>query len=284
MNRRKVLSERWWRFVSGAAACSLIVVLAFIVTIIFLKGFRALTPAMVFTTPKGGYYFGGEGGVLNAIAGSGFIGMGATLLAILVGVPAALFINVYLVRHLRTRNAIRYLLDALWGIPSIVYGAFGFTLMLYMGMNASLLAGVITVALLVTPIMVRTFDEVLCNVPRGLQEAALALGMTRIETAFRVMFRQGFPGFITAVLLAFGRGIGDAASVLFTAGYTDLIPVNLDEPTATLPLSIFFQLSSPIPEVRERAFAAAAILTIIILVVSIAARYLSGKYAKSIIK
>jgi phosphate transport system permease protein len=131
---------------------------------------------------------------------------------------------------------------------------------------------------------VRTFDEVLSKIPIGMQESVLAMGSTKTETAFKIMLKQGFPGLITAILLAFGRGIGDAASVLFTAGYTDLIPTYLDEPAATLPLAIFFQLSSPIPEVRERAYAAAAILTIIILIISLSARALSRRYSKTIIK
>jgi phosphate transport system permease protein len=190
----------------------------------------------------------------------------------------------YLVKLKRTQNTIRYFLDALWGIPSIVYGAFGFTAMLFLGMNSSLIAGILTVALLITPIMVRTFDEVLSTIPKGLHEASLALGSTKTEMAYKVLFKQGFSGFITAILLSFGRGIGDAASVLFTAGYTDLIPVNLDEPAATLPLAIFFQLGSPIPEVRERAFASATILTVIILVISLVARFLAKKYSKSNLK
>jgi len=284
MNRRKVIEEKIFKILSGLATYSLIFILGFIILIIFIKGFNALSLDMVIKIPKGGYYYGGEGGVLNAIVGSLYIAIGATLIAILIGMPAALYINVHLVKQKRTQNTIRYFLDALWGIPSIVYGAFGFTLMLYLGMNASLLAGIITVALLITPIMVRTFDEVLSTIPRGLLEASFALGSTKTETAFKVLLKQGFSGFITAVLLAFGRGIGDAASVLFTAGYTDLIPVNLNEPAATLPLAIFFQLNSPIPEVRERAFAAAAILTIIILIISLVARMLSWKYSKSILK
>jgi phosphate transport system permease protein len=284
MNRRKLIEEKVFKILSGVATYSLIFILGFIIVIIFVKGFNALSLDMIIKTPKGGYYYGGEGGVLNAIVGSLYISVGATLIAVLIGMPAALYINVHLIKQKRTQNTIRYLLDALWGIPSIVYGAFGFTLMLYLGMNASLLAGIITVALLITPIMVRTFDEVLSTIPKGLHEATLALGSTRSETAFKVILKQGFSGFITAVLLSFGRGIGDAASVLFTAGYTDLIPVNLDEPAATLPLAIFFQLSSPIPEVRERAFAAAAILTIIILVISVVARLLSWRYSRSILK
>lgn len=284
MNRRKIIEENIFKFLSGFATYSLIAVLAFIIVIIFVKGFNALSLDMITKTPTGGYYYGGEGGVLNAIVGSLYIALGATLISIFIGMPAALYLNVHLIRKKRIQNTIRYFLDTLWGIPSIVYGAFGFILMLYLGMNASLIAGIITVALLITPIMVRTFDEVLSTIPKGLHEASLALGSTNAETAFKIMFKQGFSGFITAVLLAFGRGIGDAASVLFTAGYTDLIPINLDEPAATLPLAIFFQLGSPIPEVRERAFAAAAILTIIILIISLAARFISKRYSRTNIK
>ncbi len=284
MNKRKVIEENIFRFLSGFAAYSLIAVLAFIIVIIFVKGFNALSLDMITKTPSGGYYYGGEGGVLNAIVGSLYIALGATLISIFIGMPAALYLNVHLIRKKRMQNTIRYFLDSLWGIPSIVYGAFGFILMLYLGMNASLIAGIITVALLITPIMVRTFDEVLSTIPKGLHEASLALGSTNAETAFKIIFKQGFSGFITAVLLAFGRGIGDAASVLFTAGYTDLIPIYLDEPAATLPLAIFFQLGSPIPEVRERAFAAAAILTIIILIISLAARFISKSYSKTNLK
>ena len=279
--RRKIIEEYIFKILSAIATYSLIAILMYIIAIIFMKGFNALNLDMITKTPKGGFYYGGEGGVLNAIVGSLYIAFGATIIAVIIGLPAALYINVYLVRKKRTQNTIRYFLDALWGIPSIVYGAFGFAFMLFIGINASLMAGILTVALLITPIMVRTFDEVLSTIPKGLQEASFALGATRTETAFKVMFKQGFSGFITAVLLSFGRGIGDAASILFTAGYTDLIPVNLDEPAATLPLAIFFQLGSPIPEVRERAFASAAILTIIILIIILTARILSKKYSKS---
>jgi phosphate transport system permease protein len=284
MRKGKKIEEKTFRVITGIATYSLIAILAYIIAIVFINGFNSLSFEMITKVPSGGYYFGGEGGVLNAIVGSLYIALGATVIAVIIGVPAALYINVHLIRYKRTQNTIRYILDALWGIPSIVYGAFGFALMLYLGMNASLLMGIITVSLLITPIVIRTFDEVLSTIPKGLHEASLALGMTKTETAIKILFKQGFSGFITAILLAFGRGIGDAASVLFTAGYTDLIPKYLDEPAATLPLAIFFQLSSPIPEVRERAYAAAAILTIIILIISLTARGLSRNFSKSNLK
>ena len=284
MRKWKIIEEWIIKAISFLAAYSVIFILLFLLFVVFKKGIAALSFDTIFRLPKGGYYFGGEGGILNAIVGSLYLSVGATLLAIVIGLPAALFINVQLIRLKRTQDLIRYLLDALWGIPSIVYGAFGFAVMLYFGLNASLLAGIITVALLITPILVRAFDEILKTIPVELQEASFSLGSTRSETAMRVLFKQGFAGFITALLLAFGRGIGDAASVLFTAGYTDNIPVTFDEPVATLPLAIFFQLSSPIEEVRQRAYAAAVVLTIFILIISVTARLLSKRYSKNIIK
>jgi phosphate transport system permease protein len=284
MRKWKIIEEQIFKVISFLAAYSVIAILLFLLFVVFNKGVGALSWDTISKLPKGGYYFGGEGGILNAIIGSFYLSVGATVLAVFIGLPAALFINVQLIRMKRVQNTIRYLLDALWGIPSIVYGAFGFAVMLFFGLNASLLAGIITVALLITPILVRAFDEVLKTIPVELQEASFSLGSTRTETALKVLFKQGFAGFITALLLAFGRGIGDAASVLFTAGYTDNIPITLDEPVATLPLAIFFQLSSPIEEVRQRAYAAAVVLTIFILVISVSARLLSKRYSKNIIK
>jgi phosphate transport system permease protein len=189
--------------------------------------------------------------------------------------------NIYLNRYQYLVHSIRFLLDLLWGVPSIVYGAFGFSIMIYFGFRASLLAGIITVTFFIIPIMVRAMDEVLKSVPIGLYEAALSMGSSKSETAYKVFLRQCYPGVITAVLLAFGRGIGDAASVLFTTGFTDHIPTSLMQPTATLPLAIFFQLGAPIPEVQERAYAAAAVLTFFILLISIMARVTSRKFQRN---
>jgi phosphate transport system permease protein len=168
----------------------------------------------------------------------------------------------------------------MFGIPSIVYGAFGFMIMMYLGLQASLLGGIIAVSLLIVPIMVRSIDEVAGQVPRELLEATLSLGATRYETV-KVVARQITPGITTAILLSVGRGIGDAATVMLTAGFTDNIPGSPMQPVATLPLAIFFQLSSPIEEVQNRAYSAALILTVIILILSFSARYFSRKISKS---
>jgi phosphate transport system permease protein len=251
---------------------------------IIKRGSTAMSWEMLTQTPKGGFYFGKEGGIANAIAGSLYLASGATLLALVFGIPVALYMNVNLHKNKKLVNVIRFLLDVMWGIPSIVYGAFGFTLMIFFGMQSSLLAGILTVTLFIIPIMIRSIDEVLVSVPFGLMEASFSLGSTRSETSYKIFLRQCISGVTTAILLSFGRAIGDAAAVLFTTGYTDHMPTSLTQPTATLPLAIFFQMSSPIAEVKERAYASALILTLIILFISIVSRIISNRYQKHKIK
>jgi phosphate transport system permease protein len=281
---RKVLKQVEERFFQGLmilATYSIAAILLVIVISILYKGLPSLSWEMVSQTPKGGFYFGREGGILNAIVGSLYLAMGATLLSFLISLPVALYINIHLMNKKKLVNGIRFILDLLWGVPSIVYGAFGFSVMIYFGLRSSLLAGIITITLFIIPVMIRAIDEVLKGVPRGLMETSLSLGSTRAETAYRVYARQCIPGIITAILLAFGRGIGDAAAVLFTTGYTDHIPTALNQPTASLPLAIFFQLGSPVPEVKERAYASALVLTIIILIISITSRVLSRRFQRN---
>jgi phosphate transport system permease protein len=277
MTLRRKVEEKFFHGLSFLFTAIIVFALVQIIWTIAQKGIPSLSWQIISQEPKGGYYFGKDGGILNAIAGSFYLAVSATFLAFIISLPVALFMNIYLIRYQRLLIGVRFFLDVLWGVPSIVYGAFGFTLLMYLGYRNSLGAGIVTVAAMITPIMIRAMDEVLKTIPIGLQEASYALGSTKTETAYKVFFREALPGFATAILLAFGRGIGDAASVLFTAGYTDYVPHSFSEPTATLPLAIFFQLSSPIEEVQNRAYAAAVILTLIVLVVSISARLLKTR-------
>lgn len=280
INKRRA-EEKFFRVLMFFSTSIIVVSLLAIVLSIFYTGLPVLSWEMISSLPSGGYYFGKGGGILNAIVGSLYLSFGAIILAVLVGLPLALFINLYLVKYKKLVNGIRFLLDLLWGVPSIVYGAFGFAVMIQLGIRASLIAGMVTVALFIIPIIVRAMDEVLKEIPKGLMETSFSLGSTKSETAYRVFFKQSLAGLVTAVLLSFGRAIGDAASILFTTGYTDYIPTSLNQPAATLPLAIFFQLSSPIPEVKERAFASAAVLVFIILFISILSRILGKKGAQN---
>jgi phosphate transport system permease protein len=273
-------------FFRGLMLLSFIAVAGALVLIlgtVLVKGLPALSWQMVTQTPKGGYYLGKEGGILNAIIGSLYLAGGGTLLALAFSLPLALYLETY-ISHSAWARYVRLSLDVLWGVPSIVYGAFGFMLMLSLGLRASLLGGIITLALLELPIMTRAMDEVIRLMPVDLKQAALALGSTRLETAIHIVTRQMLPGILTAMLLAFGRAIGDAASVLFTAGYTDRIPDSLLQPVASLPLAVFFQLGTPFPEVQQRAYASALILTVIVLAISLSSRWVAVRMGKFTVK
>jgi phosphate transport system permease protein len=278
MIKRK-LEELFFKVLMILAAIIVVGCFFLIVGTIFSKGIPYMNLDMITKTPGGGFYIGKEGGVLNAIIGSLYIAGGATVLGLIISIPVAIYINMYIGGKKLKSNLVRLAFDVLFGIPSIVYGAFGFLLMVYFGVRASLLGGIIAVTLLVIPILVRTLDEVIRTVPGELRDAALSLGATRWEMA-KVVLRQIRPGILTAILLSFGRGIGDVASVLFTAGFSDNIPTSLHEPAATLPLAIFFQLGSPVEEVQGRAYASALILTILVLIITVLSEILTKKFSK----
>ena len=276
----KRIEEKIFKALMMAATLVIVVSLFMIIVAVVKRGLPAMSWDMVSKIPGGGFYIGKEGGLLNAIVGSLYIVIGSITLGLSFSLPIVLYINLYLPEESKLAQFTRLSFDVLFGIPSIVYGAFGFTIMVYLGLRSSLLAGILTVTMLIIPILIRSIDEVMRRVPKDLKDAALSLGATRSEM-IKVILRQVAPGIITAILLSVGRGIGDAASVLFTAGYTDSIPTSLSQPVATLPLAIFFQLSSPIAEVQDRAYAAALILTGIVLILSISARFYSRKFSKN---
>lgn len=279
----RVLEQRFFR---GLMYISLAIVLGsllLVFAVIAWKGAGALSIAMLTQVPQGGYYLGKEGGVLNAIVGSLYLAGGAILLATAISLPTAWFLQ-NLKKRSRAASAVRMVLDISAGIPSLIYGAFVFLVMILLGTRASLFWGIVTVGIFIVPLLTRAMDEVMQMVPARLSEASLSMGATRLETIFHVVTRQALPGLITAILVAFGRGIGDAASVLFTAGYTDSIPASLSDPVATLPLAIFFQLGTPFPAVQQRAYACGIILLVIVLVISIGSRYLSRRFTRYVLK
>jgi len=279
INRKKI-EERIFKCLMVASSLIILAVLLLILATVIVRGLPTLSLAMLTQVPRGGYYLGQGGGVANAIVGSLLVCAGAIGLAIMLSLPTVLYLNVYARKSSPFASFTRFSFDVLWGVPSIVYGAFGFAIMLFFGLRTSLLGGILAVTFLILPIMSRTMDEVVRMVPAELLEVSYCLGATKLEAALRVVIRQSLPGLLTAVLIAFGRGVGDAASVMFTAGFTDYIPTSLLRPAATLPLAIFFQLGTPIPEVQNRAYACAFILTVIILMISVGSRLLSRKFTK----
>lgn len=278
--RKNILKERIAQFVMILAISMVLLLVTNIIWTIFSRGYKCITWEMVTSLPGGGFYIGKEGGFLNAIVGSVYIVLASTIIGLIVSIPVVFYLNVYLKTKSKFAYIIRLSFDVLFGIPSIVYGAFAFTIMIYLGLRTSLLGGIIVTTLLIIPILVRSIDEVAKNFPRELLDASYSLGATKFET-IGIVLRQIAPGIATATLLSVGRAIGDAAGVMFTAGFSDSIPKTLSQPAATLPLSIFFQLSAPQQEVQNRAYAAALVLTIIVLIISLLGRLITNHFSKN---
>ena len=280
MNKIKFLEERAVRLLMWLSVAIVLFFVLSVVLSVFRRGLPVLTWEMLTSLPGGGFYIGKEGGFLNAIVGSLYIVGASTLIGLAVSIPVVFYMNVYLKPDSRLAYVSRLAYDVLFGVPSIVYGAFGFTIMIFLGLRASLLGGIIVVTLLIIPILIRSTDEVAKNIPEELLDSSYSLGATRIET-IGVVVRQIAPAVATATLLSIGRAIGDAAGVMFTAGFSDSIPDSLSRPAATLPLSVFFQLSAPQAEVQDRAYAAAVVLTVIVLILSLAGRFIMNRFSKN---
>jgi len=258
--------------------------LVIIIGLVVYHGAPAITVDILIKTPTSQDYIGeGTGGILNAIVGSLLLVIPATIIAFFVGIAIALYLQSDFSHH-SFSTFVRFILDVLWGIPSILYGVFCFLIMIAIGVRASVLTGIIALTLLEIPIITRYIDESIKMVPAGLKESAYSLGSTKFETAVKVVRRQAFPGILAGVLLGLGRGIGDAASILFTAGFSNNVPGSVFDGTAALPTLIFKYFSSPYAAVRERAYAAAFILVIIVLLISIISRLLTKRFMKHVIR
>lgn len=278
-NQKNIIVEN---IMKGFMYLSLLLTFLFTFSIVYSvlkKGLPSLSWEMVSSVPEAGYYLGGGGGFLNAIVGSVYIVLASTIIGLIISIPIVFYLNVYLKPDSFWGYIVRLVYDVLFGIPSIVYGAFTFSIMVYLGIRCSLGGGILVETVLIIPIFVRGIDEVAKNMPRDILTASYALGATRWES-IRIVLKQIAPGIATATLLGVGRSIGDAAGVMFTAGFSDSIPTSITHQTATLPLSVFFQLLCPQAEVQDRAYAGAVVLTLIILALSLLGRLISRRISR----
>ena len=271
---RKFVEKFWLGVMIAMLAIAIISVLG-IIGIVLWRGFGALSFEMFFSL-KFSPVTGEPVGIANSIIGSAYLAGGGVLLACLISIPLALVLQrEYLSENIIT--AVTVILDVLWGIPSIVYGAIGYLILMSCHQRASL-------ALLSVPIMTRAAMNVISLVPVQLRETSYGLGATRWETISRVIFKQALPGMATAVMLAFGRAIGDTAAVLFTAGYSDKLPRSIMEGAASLPITIYYKLMMPGQLAQRQAYAASFVLIFIVLVVSAVSRTLSNRLSKYTVK
>jgi len=259
---------------TGVALVPLVLVLYYL----FHKGLAAWSGSF-FTTDPNGNFLGYPGGVRSAILGTVEIVALATVIAVPLGIAVALYLTEY-GKASKLAGVIRYFIDVMTGVPSIVFGLFIYiSLVLTKVGGASFTAwkGSVALALLMLPVVTKASEVVLLLVPGHLREAALALGAPRWRVVTRVVLPTAGPGLVTGALLAVARGAGETAPILFTIFGANALTGNLNGPMNALPLQIYNDIASPRNEIVTRAWGAALTLVLMILILNVISRLAAGR-------
>ncbi len=245
-----------------AAVGAVVLILGIILFNIFSNGLPALSWEFLTTGPRN---LGREGGIFPAIVGTLYLVAGSMAFALPLGIGAAIYLAEYQ-RENRLTSVIRTAVDLLNGTPSIVFGLFGFTfLVLFLNFGVSLLAGVVTLGLMILPTIIRTTEEALRQVPQGLREGSLALGATQWQTISRVVLAPAAPGIITGAILSIGRAAGETAPILFTAVVFSQrnLPSSVLDPVMALPYHLFI-LATNVPGAETNQYGTAVVLILLV--------------------
>jgi len=263
-------------FATLAAAAAVVLVLLPLGAVfgyLVYKGIGSINWAFLTQTPKPVGEPGG--GMANAIAGSAFI----LLIASVIGVPIGIGAGIYLAEYGRNQfgNVIRFTADVLNGVPSIVVGIVAYAIVVLSQGHFSALAGGVALAIMMIPTIARTTEEMLLLVPNVVREAAYGLGVSRWRTTLSITLRTATSGVITGVMLAFARVAGETAPLLFTAFGNQYWNWKINQPTAALSLQIFTYAISPFDEWHRQAWAGALILIVLIVLAVSAVRIAAGR-------
>ncbi|MDD1703495.1 MAG: phosphate ABC transporter permease PstA, partial [Methanoregula sp.] len=261
-----------------AAALIVLAILAIILGDIIVNGLPALSWEFLTGSPSN---LGRGGGIFPAIVGTLYLVSGAILIALPLGIGAAIYLVEY-TREGRITKLIRTGVDLLNGTPSIVFGLFGFAfIVLYLNVGVSLLAGMITLALMVLPTIIRTTEESLKNIPQSLREGSLALGATQWQTIRKVVLPPAIPGIVTGAILSIGRAAGETAPIMFTAVVfsTRFLPDSVFEPVMALPYHLFI-LSTNVPGASTNKYGTALVLLMLVVAFYTVAILVRNYYTK----
>ncbi len=266
------------RFAFGciwAAALFTLAVLALIIGLIMFRGLPSLSWDFLTGSPEN---LGRDGGILPTIVGTVVLGAVSLLIATPLGVGSAIYLTEYTHETAFTR-AIRFGTESLAGVPSIIFGLFGFIFFVtYLQMGWSILAGGLTLALMVLPTIIRTTEEAIRTVPEGYRNVSYSLGATRWQMVTTVVLPSALPGILTGVILAFGRAVSETAAVIFTAGTALNLPSSAFSPVRTMAVHFYILAVEGIS--LEKAYATGAVLIITVLLINVAASALIIRLVK----
>jgi phosphate transport system permease protein len=250
-DRRRAIVDRAFRGLAFVAALAIVVI----------NGIAAVNVDLLTKPPKA---LGVGGGAAAAILGSLQLVALATVLAVPIGVLAAVYTSEFAGR--RTAAIVRFAADVMVGIPSILIGIFVFTFLVLPFRHFNAFAGGVALAILMVPVVMRTTEEIIRLVPASLREASLALGVPAWRTVLSVVLRTGLGGILTGIMLAVARAAGETAPLLFTALGSQYLSFRLNQPMAALPLTVFTYATGPYEEWHQFAWAAALVLILVVFV------------------
>ncbi|HWW89221.1 MAG TPA: phosphate ABC transporter permease PstA [Solirubrobacteraceae bacterium] len=262
-----------------AATVIALIPLVLIIYYLLRKGLGSWSVDFFTTDPTGNTFFKNSqiGGIKSAILGTLEIVALASAIAIPIGICMAIWLVEY-GRQSRFANTVRFAVDVMTGVPSIIFGLFIYiALVVGTGSTYAGYKGSLALALLMLPVVIRAAEVILRLVPGELRESALALGAPRWRVTFRIVLPTALPGMLTGVLLAVARAAGETAPLLFTAGATLKTNFNVNQFTNSLPVQIYNDVISPTTSVEHRAWGAALTLVSMILLLNVLARFVSRR-------
>ncbi|HEX3911301.1 MAG TPA: phosphate ABC transporter permease PstA [Solirubrobacteraceae bacterium] len=270
------------RFARGMITAGTVIALIPLVLVVYYllsKGLGSWSWSFFSTDPTGNTFFktSSIGGIKSAILGTIEIVALAAAIAIPIGVGVAIWLVEY-GRGSWFANLVRFFVDVLTGVPSIVFGLFVY-IVLVVGTGSSYAGykGSLALSLLMLPVVIRSAEVILLLIPGALRESALALGAPRWKVIFRIVLPTALPGMVTGVLLAIARAAGETAPLLFTAAATRNTNFNLGQFMNSLPVQIYNDVTSPTTAVVNRAWGAALTLVVMILLLNLIARLISRR-------
>lgn len=268
----KGLTALYW-----LAALIIGIILLAVTGYIFFRGFEVINLDFILNKPGAG---GKTGGILTPILGTLYTTLGALLTAVPVGIGTA----IYLEEYARRQNFFAYLVnltsETLAGIPSIVYGLFGFVFfVLYLDLGWSIISGSLTLAIMILPTITRTAQEAILAVPREYRENSLALGASRWQTVSRIVLPSAIPGIMTGIILSVGRAVGETAALILTAGSSLGMPESLADPARTMSVHLYILAMEGLS--MPRAFGTALVIVVIVLIINFLANWSMRRLSRS---
>ena len=272
VTRRRRLTDRVARATTLGLTLLALVPLFLILYYLLKEGLGAFSIDF-FTTDPTGRFIGDPGGIRSAIVGTVIIVAVATAIAVPLGIAVALYLVEYGKRGLFA-NVVRYFIDVMTGVPSVVFGLFVYIVLVVSGIGGTFTAwkGAVALSLLMLPVVARASEVVLNLVPDELRESALALGAPRWRVVFRIVLPTAAPGLVTGSMLAIARAAGETAPLLFTVAFVNGVSYDVGQRMNSLPLQIFNDVSQAQDRLVERAWGAALTLVLMILAVTLVAR------------